>query len=70
MTHSHREIITTLEDSGIYDVYFAQGKLHFMNDWDEAEVRNTVRECYPDFDQADIVRVNEYDIVALDYQIP
>lgn len=50
-----KEIINQLENNDIHDVYFANGKLFFLNDWDEDAIRRLIKDLAPDFRQSRIV---------------
>ena len=49
-----KNILTQLESNDIYDVYFANGKLFFLNEWDEDSIRRLMKDIAPDFKQDDI----------------
>lgn len=49
-----RDILTQLESNDIYDVYFANGKLFFLNEWDEDSIRRLIKDIAPEFKQTDI----------------
>ena len=49
-----KNILTQLESNDIYDVYFANGKLFFLNEWDEDSIRRLIKDIAPEFEQTDI----------------
>lgn len=49
-----KQLVKKLEAKEIYDVYFANGKMFFLNEWDEAAIRRAMKDIAPEFDQADI----------------
>lgn len=46
-----KRVLADLEDEGVYDVYFHNGKLFFLNDWDEGAIRRLIKDLYPSFEQ-------------------
>jgi len=56
-----QEILQVLEQAEIYDVYFANGKLFFLNDWDEEAIRRLIQDIAPAFKQSNI-RQNSADL--------
>lgn len=49
-----KQILEVLERANIYDVYFANGKLFFLNDWDEQSIRRLMQDIAPTFKQSNI----------------
>jgi len=49
-----KQILSQLERADIYDVYFANGKLFFLNDWDENAIRRLIQDIAPAFKQSNI----------------
>lgn len=49
-----KQIAEKLESKNIYDFYFANGKMFFLNEWDEDSIRRLMKDIAPEFDQADI----------------
>jgi hypothetical protein len=49
-----KDILTRLESNDIHDVYFANGKLFFLNEWDEDSIRRLIKDIAPEFKQANI----------------
>lgn len=46
-----RRVISDLEQQQIYDVYFYNGRLFFLNPWEESAIRRLLKDMYPKFDQ-------------------
>ena len=49
-----KQILDVLEQAEIHDVYFANGKLFFLNDWDEQAIRRLMQDIAPTFKQSNI----------------
>ena len=49
-----QKILQVLEQAEIHDVYFANGKLFFLNDWDEQAIRRLMQDIAPAFKQSNI----------------
>jgi len=49
-----KHVIETLESKNIYDVYFANGKLFFLNEWDEDSIRRLMKDIAPELKETDI----------------
>lgn len=50
-----KRVLVELEEKEIYDVYFHNGKLIYVNSWDEDGIRRLMKDLFPGFDQKDIV---------------
>lgn len=50
-----KRVLVELEEKDILDVYFHNGKLIYVNSWDEAGIRRLMKDLFPGFDQKDIV---------------
>lgn len=50
-----KRVLVELEEKDILDVYFYNGKLIYVNSWDEAGIRRLMKDLFPSFDQTDIV---------------
>lgn len=49
-----KQILEVLERADIHDVYFANGKLFFLNEWDEQAIRRLMQDLAPAFKQSNI----------------
>jgi hypothetical protein len=54
-----KRVLSELEEKDIYDVYFYNGKLIYVNPWDEAGIRRLIKDLFPGIDQKDIVPAEE-----------
>jgi hypothetical protein len=55
MSLSQKTIMDTLENNDIRDVYFYNGKVYFLNQWDEDAIRRLLKDVMPDFSQKNVV---------------
>jgi hypothetical protein len=59
MSKIEKKILAQLEDQDIWDVFFSDGKLVYMNSWDESAVRTVMEDQFPQFDQSCIIHDEE-----------
>jgi hypothetical protein len=60
-----KRVLVELEEKDILDVYFHNGKLIYVNSWDEAGIRRLMKDLFPGFDQKDIVEDDGWQRVAV-----
>ncbi len=55
MKSVQKNILDTLGKNDIHDVYFYNGKVYFLNQWDAPAIHRLINDLIPGFDQKNIV---------------
>ena len=62
MKSDQKNILDALGHNDIYDVYMHNGKVYFLNQWDEDGIRRLINDLIPEFDQKNIVLNDEQSV--------
>lgn len=62
MKPDQKNILDTLGHNDIYDVYMYNGKVYFLNQWNEDGIRRLINDLIPGFNQKNIVLNDEQSV--------